>query len=161
MEFHPLSRVWIYQSDRVFTNVEVEELEQLLTDFTTNWQAHNQQLKAGYEIRYNRFLVLIVDESQAGASGCSIDKSVHLMKEIQEKYHVNLFDRFNIAYKEQEEVKALNREGFESLITEGKINQNTIVFNNLVQNYQEYQEKWECKFLNSWHQRVFSLPQGI
>ncbi|WP_304066808.1 ABC transporter ATPase [Pedobacter glucosidilyticus] len=161
MKFHPLSRVWIYQSDRVFTDAEVKELEQLLADFTAGWQAHQQQLKAGFEIKYNRFIVLIVDEREAGASGCSIDKSVHLMKEIQEKYQVNLFDRFNIAYKEQEEVKTVNRDAFEALIAVGKINQNTIVFNNLVQNYQEYQDKWEGKFINSWHQRVFSLPQSI
>jgi len=43
---------------------------------TISWTAHNNQLKAKGEIRYNRFLILIVDESQAGASGCSIDKSV-------------------------------------------------------------------------------------
>ena len=139
----------------------MQELKQTLADFTAGWQAHNQQLKAGFEIRYNRFLVLIVDESQAGASGCSIDKSVHLMKEIQKRYQVNLFDRFHIAYKEGDEVKASHREGFEALIAQGQINQNTIVFNNLVQNYQEYQENWECKFVNSWHNRVFSLPQDI
>lgn len=74
MEFSQHSRVWIYQSDRKLTDPEVGKIQQELDDFTIGWTAHNNQLKARAEIRYNRFLILIVDESQAGASGCSIDR---------------------------------------------------------------------------------------
>ena len=151
------SRVWIYQSNRPLNNVEVEVLAPILENFTKTWTAHNNQLKATFEIKYNRFIVLIVDENQAGASGCSIDKSVHLMKEIEQKFNINLFDRFNIAWKNKEEVLSSSRNEFEQLIKDNQINTNTIVFNNLVENYSQYRQNWETPFKDSWHAKLFKL----
>src|ERR1700759_2190076 len=99
MKFSENSRVWIYQSDKELTDSEVALLQSQLDNFTTGWTAHNNQLKAKAEIRYNRFIILVVDESQAGASGCSIDKSVRFMKDIEQEFGINLFDRFNLAYR--------------------------------------------------------------
>jgi hypothetical protein len=149
------SRVWIYQSDRAFTSSEEESIKGALDEFTGQWQAHGNQLTAASEIRYNRFIILIVDESQAGASGCSIDKSVNLMKEIEKHFNVNLFDRFIIAYKDGNQVLSTNREGFEDLIREGKVNEDTIVFNNLVPTVSDLNSKWEVPFKDSWHATVF------
>ncbi|SDP15968.1 hypothetical protein SAMN05428975_0519 [Mucilaginibacter sp. OK268] len=155
MEFSQHSRVWIYQSDKKLTDPEVKQIQQELDDFTIGWTAHNNQLKARAEIRYNRFLILIVDESQAGASGCSIDKSVHFMKHLEQHYHINLFDRFNLAYREGGEVLSLPRHAFEDLLKQGKINTETIVYNNMVQNVSELESKWEVPFKNSWHIQLF------
>jgi hypothetical protein len=155
MKFSPQSRVWIYQSDRKLTDHEVQQIQPELDRFTTNWTAHNNQLKAKGEIRYNRFFILIVDESQAGASGCSIDKSVHFMQQVQQHLGINLFDRFNLAYREGEEVLSLPRHGFEDKLKDGSINKQTIVYNNLVQNLTELETKWEVPFKDSWHIQLF------
>lgn len=155
------ARVWIYQSNRSFNQAEKNQLETMLAEFTKTWTAHNQQLKAAFEIRYERFIVLIVDESQAGASGCSIDKSVHLMKQIEQEFNVDLFNRFNIAYKDGEQVKSATREEFDQLIKEGLINHETIVYNNLVPSYGEYINNWEIPFKNSWHPRVFKIQETV
>src|ERR1700712_1888920 len=104
MIFSEKSRVWIYQSDKQLSDENVSALQQQLDSFTTGWTAHNSQLKAKAEIRYNRFIILIVDESQAGASGCSIDKSVNYMKQIEQQFNINLFDRFNLAYRSGSEI---------------------------------------------------------
>ncbi|WP_207424425.1 ABC transporter ATPase [Desertivirga brevis] len=160
MQISENSRVWIYHSDRPFTDTEKREIEALLGNFTSQWQAHGFQLAASAEIKYDRFIILMVDESQAGATGCSIDKSVNLMKQIEADYRVNLFDRFNIAYKQQEEVSSCNRDEFERLIQEGRITENTIVFNNLVQTKKELDSNWEVPFKQSWHARVFSLSSA-
>lgn len=155
MKFSPQSRVWIYQSDRKLTDQEVQQIQPELDRFTTNWTAHNNQLKAKGEIRYNRFFILIVDESQAGASGCSIDKSVHFMQQVQQHLGINLFDRFNLAYREGAEVLSLPRHGFEDKLKDGSINKQTIVYNNLVQNLTELETKWEVPFKDSWHIQLF------
>ncbi|MGN6639512.1 MAG: ABC transporter ATPase, partial [Mucilaginibacter sp.] len=97
MQFSEHSRVWIYQSNRELTDNETSRLLDLLNKFAAEWTAHNHQLKAKAEIRYNRFIVLIVDESQAGASGCSIDKSVNFLKGLEQEFGISLFDRFNFA----------------------------------------------------------------
>src|ERR1700754_5009309 len=146
MQFSEQSRVWIYQSDKELYDEQAKQLLSLLNDFAAEWTAHNHQLKAKAEIRYNRFLILIVDESQAGASGCSIDKSVNFMKKLEQQFGINLFDRFNLAYREGEKVLSLPRQGFEELLKEGKINKQTIVYNNLVQNLSELDKNWEVPF---------------
>ncbi len=151
------ARVWVYQSDRDFNSGELNSLNQILNDFTHTWTAHNQQLKASFEIRYNRFIILIVDEQQAGASGCSIDKSVHLMQDIEKQFDINLFDRFHIVWKENGDIKSGSRNEFELQIKNGNINQETIVFNNLVSNYNQLKTNWEIPFKNSWHTKVFKL----
>jgi hypothetical protein len=155
MQFSEHSRVWIYQSDRELYDEQVKELQEILNNFTAEWTAHNHQLKAKAEIRYNRFLILVVDESQAGASGCSIDKSVNFMKKIEQQFGIHLFDRFNLAYREGEKVLSTPRHHFEELLKSGKINTDTIVFNNLVQDLQQLETKWEVPFKNSWHAQLF------
>jgi len=155
MQFSGNSRVWVYQSDRKLTNSEVAQLQILIDAFASGWTAHNSQLKAKGEIRYNRFLILVVDENQAGASGCSIDKSVHFMKQIESQFHINLFDRFNLAYREGNEILSVPRHEFEDLLKQGKIDTDTIVFNNMVQNLNELQTKWEVPFKDSWHIQLF------
>src|ERR1700712_4874044 len=104
MQFSENSRVWIYQSNKQLTDTQVIQLQVQLDNFTTGWTAHNSQLKAKAEIRYNRFIILVVDESLAGASGCSIDKSVNYMKQIEQQFNINLFDRFNLAYRSGSEI---------------------------------------------------------
>jgi len=155
MQFSENSRVWVYQSNRELNDNEVAEAKVLLDNFTTGWTAHNNQLKAKAEIRYNRFIILIVDESQAGASGCSIDKSVHFMQALEAKFGINLFDRFNLAYREGEKVLSAPRNNFENLLKQGSINSQSIVFNNLVQNLAELNTKWEVPFKDSWHNQLF------
>jgi hypothetical protein len=155
MQFSENSRVWVYQADKKLADDVVAQIQQRLNSFTTQWTAHNNQLKAKSEVRYNRFLILIVDETQAGASGCSIDKSVRFMQDIGQEFGINLFDRFNLAYKEVDEVLSLPRHGFEHLLKQGTINTNTIVYNNLVQNLTELETKWEVPFKDSWHIQLF------
>lgn len=159
MIFSPQSKVWIYQSNRAFTSSEMQYLNYKLGSFTQNWAAHNQQLTAGHEIRYGYFIVLIVDETAAGASGCSIDKSVHLMKEIEKELEIDLFDRFQIAWKKENEVIISSKAAFEEAILAGLVNNNTIVFNNLVKDYSEYETAWETPLANSWHSRVFQISE--
>ncbi|HYK75380.1 MAG TPA: ABC transporter ATPase [Daejeonella sp.] len=151
------SRVWIYQSNRVLTPVEEQQIQQKLDDFTAQWQAHGHQLLAKGEIRHQRFVILSVDEQQAGATGCSIDKSVKLMKELEEQFNIDLFDRFQIAYRDGEHIRSCNRQEFEDLLRSGQIHPDTtIVFNNMVATRKELHSNWEVPMKNSWHSRVFA-----
>ncbi len=155
MEFSPASKIWIYQSDRELGEQETRKLQLLLNKFADSWTAHNQQLKAAAQVIHNRFIVLLVDESLAGASGCSIDKSVRFMQDVEQEFGIELFDRFNTAYVEDGAIKSAKREELEVLLKSGKINGETVVFNNLVTNLQEFETKWRVPLKNSWHVRVF------
>lgn len=156
MSFSPQSKVWIYQSNRAFTDAEVPAIQQKLDDFTSQWKAHGHQLKAQAQILHQFFIVFIVDEAAAGVTGCSIDASVRVIKDIEQAHNVDLFDRFNIAYRIDDKVIVTNKEDFETLVNIKTVGPKTIVFNNLVQNLQEFENKWEIPFEQSWHSKVFA-----
>ncbi len=157
-ELSPQSRVWIYQSNRPFSDSETTNIQQELSTFSQQWAAHGRGLKAYGKLYFQQFIVLMVDESQQGASGCSIDSSVHFLKNLQQKYGVNLFDRMNMAYRtSSNQVATANRTGFQQLVNEGTINDDTIVFNNLVRNKEEFETKWEVPMQESWHKRMFKV----
>ena len=156
MSFSPQSKVWIYQSDREFTSQEVSAIQQQLNDFTAQWKAHGNQLQAKADVLYNYFIVFTVDEATAGTTGCSIDASVRIVKGIEREFSVDLFNRFNMAYKVDGKVVVVNKEDFETLISIKKITPDSIVFNNLVQTLADFETKWETPFKDSWHNKVFS-----
>jgi hypothetical protein len=155
MHFSENSRVWIYQANKKLSDHQVSQIQQDLDQFTINWTAHNHLLKAKGFVKFNLFIILIVDESNAGASGCSIDKSVNFIKQMENTYQINLLDRFNFAYRDGEEVLTAPKDQFEELLKVGKVNSNTPVFNNLVQTLKELETNWEIPFSESWHARFF------
>lgn len=140
-------------ADRPFTATETENLDKVLANFARIWTAHDKQLKAFAHVRYNRFIVLAVDETQAGASGCSIDKSVHLLKEIEKQLGVSLFNRLLIAYRKGEEIKTTALDELENPINEGEISAETIVFNNAITTLQQLDNEWETPMANCWMAR--------
>lgn len=148
------SKVWIYQSDRAFTAAEVVEIQNHINVFCKGWVSHNNQLKAAGKLVNNRFIVLMVDESQAGASGCSIDKSVHFIKSIGAKYQVDMFDRMNFAYQLNGEIKTAHREEFVDLYHNNFINDDTLVYDNLVTNKETFEKEWLKPLKDSWHSRL-------
>lgn len=94
------SRVWIYQCNRSFSDVEITEISSDLDAFLTSWTAHGNDLNAGYEIKYKRFIIIALDQSTQGATGCSIDASVRFIQELERKYNVMLLDKMNVSYKQ-------------------------------------------------------------
>ncbi|WP_289062448.1 ABC transporter ATPase [uncultured Zobellia sp.] len=156
VEFNTLpsaSRIWIYQGSRSFTDTELEEIQKELDAFITEWTAHGSQLKAGYEIKYRRFIVLALDQSATAASGCSIDASVHFIQHLEKKYNVELLDKMNVSYKQGEHIAYKPLVDFKKMAKQKAVSKNTIVFNNLVTNKEEYQEHWEVPASESWHSR--------
>src|SRR6266566_5107558 len=92
------SQVWIYQADRSFSLEEEKTISESLNDFCLGWTAHGNPLQTSFKIEYNQFVILSVDESSAGASGCSIDGSVRTLKELGNQLHVDFFDRTKVAF---------------------------------------------------------------
>lgn len=151
-ELPTTSRVWIYQSNRAFSDAQTQEIEKKLHQFVAQWQSHGATVKAWAGIRYNRFVIFVVDETHEAPSGCSIDSSVAIIKEIEQAMEVNMFDRLNFAYKvDDSTVESADREDFSVLYQSNKINDSTIVFNNLVTTKADLESKWEVALGTSWH----------
>jgi hypothetical protein len=147
------SRIWIYQCNRSFSETELEEVKEGLNAFLTQWTAHGSDLKAGFEIKYNRFIIIGLDQAEASASGCSIDSSVHYIQSLEKKYNVDLLDKMNVSYKQGEYIAYKDLKDFKKMAKERAVSKNTVVFNNLVATKQDYIENWEVPASESWHGR--------
>ncbi len=147
------TRVWIYQSNKHIPEETASALKQAVNQFAQNWVSHNRQLRAHGDVLHNRFILLAVDESQADASGCSIDKSVHFIKQVEGQLGVDLFDRMTFAWLEGNEVKTASSQAFAELYQSGQISNETLVFDNLVKTKGELEENWLKPLNKSWHRR--------
>ncbi len=150
-----MQRIWIYQANRQLTDAEEAHILGQLQGFTSQWRAHGKQLAATAEVRHHRFIILMVDDAVAPPTGCSIDKSVHLLKEVEQATGLDLFDRMQIAYRERETIQVVSRDEFAKRMEAGTVTADTIVFNNLIASYPELADRWEVPVKESWHARVF------
>ena len=149
------SRLWVYQSSRNFSPSELRELPSMISSFIVSWTAHGAELQAAFEIKYNRFIVIAVDEEVTNASGCSIDKLVRFMKELGQMLQVDFFDRMHVAYRDgKQEIQSCSYSDFEKRIIQKVINESTPVFNNMVISKKEFDVNWEVPLIQSWHQRA-------
>ncbi|HZW77913.1 MAG TPA: ABC transporter ATPase [Flavobacteriaceae bacterium] len=150
------SRVWIYQANRKLSDQEVEDIQKETEDFLTQWTAHGAALEAAVEMKYNRFIVIGINQNNVSASGCSIDASVRFIQSLEEKYKVDLLDKMNVTFYTGEFITHKPLTEFRTMAKNKAINANTVVFNNLVNTKEEYLENWEVPAHQSWHSRFLS-----
>ena len=150
----PSTRVWIYQASEPFAESDIPGIRQRLKEFAREWVSHNQALRSYGDVWHDRFVVLMVDESQAGASGCSIDKSVHFLQDLTEVTGIDLFDRMVFSYRDDRTIRSVPRDEFVELYAQGQIDDDTLVFDNLVQTKGQFESEWEKPLKESWHARM-------
>lgn len=159
VEFEKLpeeSRVWVYQSNRKLSEEEVSGIQKETAEFLTKWTAHGANLEAGFEIKYNRFIILGLNQDRVSASGCSIDASVHFIQSLEKKYDVDLLDKMNVTYYNGEHIAHKTLTDFRKMAKNKSVSKNTIVFNNLINTKSEYLENWKVPAKDSWHSRFVS-----
>ncbi len=144
------SKIWIYQAERALSETEISLITPLFRSFCENWTAHNNQLKASFEIIQNQFIVLAVDESLNTASGCSIDKSVAFLKSISEQLGISLFERMKMAYLKNETLSTIHYNDIQKAFEDGLINEETPFYNNNVQSLGEYRNSFLSPLKNHW-----------
>lgn len=149
-DFAPESRVWIYQSSRTFLLSEAFELEKMLADFIDNWKAHGVPVKGYANLFFGRFIILMADEAQTVVSGCSIDSSVKLIREIEKQFQVDLFDRQSLAFLIKDKVQIIPFSQFNYALQNNFIQTDTPYFDNTVLTKKELEEKWINPLKYSW-----------
>lgn len=148
------TKVWIYQADRFLQADEIAQVNTFMTQFVADWKAHGVQLNASYELKNDLFLIIKVVEDQQNATGCSIDASVHAVKELQSTLGVNFFNRQRVAYLNGEKVEQCSMADFKKRAKEGVVNAETSVFNNTITSISELENAWITPAEKSWHKML-------
>lgn len=157
-DFPGTSRVWIYQSSRLFLIGEALEMEELLKSFVLNWKSHGTPVRGYANLFFGRFIILLADESSMGVSGCSTDSSVHLIRSIENKYNVELLNRELLAFVVNDKIELIPLSQFNYALDNNFIDESTMYFDNTVLYKKQLKEKWIIPVKSSWLAK--KLSQG-
>jgi hypothetical protein len=148
--FHTDSRVWVYQCSRLFTLDEALEIEELLKEFTLQWKSHGTPVKGAAYLFFGQFIILMADETATSVGGCSTDSSVRMIKDIEQRFGVNMFDRTMLAFVIKDKIQLLPMAQLQYAMDNGFVSTGTLYFNNLVQTKGELEGKWMIPVKDSW-----------
>lgn len=157
-DFHADSRVWVYQSSRMFALSEALQMEEILNHFTATWKSHGVDVKGFATLLFGQFIIIMADETATGVSGCSTDSSVRMIKQIEESFKVEMFNRQALAFVVKDKIQLLPMTQLDYAVENNFITADTLYFNNLVSTKQEFEDKWMIPVKESWlARRIKSL----
>lgn len=159
--FDDRSRVWIYQSSHSFSKVESLDLENSLNEFVSQWKTHGATVKGFAILLFDQFIVLMADETAEGVSGCSTDSSVRLIKAIEEKYKVQMFDRHSMAFVVKDKIQLLPINQLAYAVENNFINADTFYFNNTVLTKKDLLSNWIIPIKESWLAKRIQFSEEI
>ncbi len=162
VDFNTLSedaKVWIYPCSRKFYPQEIDGLNEQLKTFTENWKSEDENFKASFDVKYNRFIIFSTEEN-ADLSNADIDTQVGFILQLQQQYDVELLDRMNVCFKQGEFTQYKELKDFKMLIKNRAVTEKTIVFDNLIQTKQELENHWEVPILESWYNRFLKKKKS-
>lgn len=156
-DFSDDSRVWVYQSSRIFSISEALEIEKKLENFAQNWKSHQIPVKGFGTMFFGQFIILMADETATGVSGCSTDSSVRLVKEIENTYQVNMFNRTSLAFIIKEKIQLLPLSQVNYAIENGFIDADTLFIDNNVLDKMSLLTRWIIPVKDSWLAKKLSF----
>ena len=153
-------RVWIHAANRNLTSEELSTIKSKFAQFCATWDAHGNSLLAEFEIAHNQILILAVDEDHESASGCSIDKATEVFKGIDEAYNLDLFNRMNLTFLNNEKIRMVQMSDINQAYHTNIIQDNTLFLDNTVSSIADFRTRWEVPFNQSWaFRKVKKLAQ--
>jgi hypothetical protein len=158
-DFSDESRVWIYQSNRLFSISEALAIEEMLEGFVKSWHTHGTPVKGYGNLFFGQFIVLIADETAAGVSGCSTDSSVRLIKQVEQQFGVSLFDMQLLAFLIGDKLQVLPLPQIKYAGKQQFLNGDTLYFNNTVQTKRELENNWIIPVKDSWLGKKISFEK--
>jgi hypothetical protein len=148
------SRVWVYQSSRTLTHDEKTLISKSCHEFIQTWQAHGRDLQGSFKIEQDIFLIIGVNERAAGVTGCSIDQSVALVKELQTALRVDFFDRQNITLKD-DSIHMVSLNNLKKRIKLKEITEDQLFYDTTINSKAQLISEWPKPLKHSWMARFF------
>jgi hypothetical protein len=156
------ARTWVFGSDKTLDQSATDVLLREVDRFLSQWNAHGAPLTVGRDWKYGRFLTVAVDQSTAGASGCSIDGLFRALKTLEARLGASMVTSGLVFYRDETgEIQSVDREQFSALGAEGKIQPNTQVFDPTVTTLGEWRARFELKAAQSWHSGLLPDKQPV
>jgi hypothetical protein len=146
------ARVWVFGAASELDPPAAERLLGAVDDFLAQWNAHGSPLVCGRDWRDDRFLAVGVDQSTAGASGCSIDGLFRTLARLEPELGTSLLGGGRVYYRDADgRVAAATRPAFESMAREGRVGPDTPVFDTTLTTAAAWRAEFERPARDAWH----------
>ncbi len=146
------ARLWVFPASRQLDESERTSLLATVDEFLEQWAAHGVPLAVGRDWRFDRFLLVAVDEQATGASGCSVDALVRCLRGVESDIDVRLTDYEPIVFRTGTSIRTASRTEFSSMAATGDVDLSTVVFDNSITSVGDLQQgRWELAAGESWH----------
>jgi hypothetical protein len=147
-------KLWIFPSSRKFYPQEIEGLKEQIEDFLTNWTNEGQSLASSYQLKYDRFIIITVDNSEISLTLKAHDSLTTFILELEKLYDIVLLDKINVCYKQGEFVQYKDLKEFKKMMKSKGVSKKTIVFDNMITTKAELESDWEINIMDSWLGRL-------
>jgi hypothetical protein len=158
-DFHPDSKVFIYQSNRLLMMSEALQLEELLETFVNEWESHGAAVKGYANLLFGQFVVFMADDTDAKICGRSIDSVARFAQEIEKQFSISLLDRHSLAFVVKDKIQLLPMSQFKYSIENNFITPDTLYFNNLVTDKKSFLSNWIIPIKQSWLASRITISQ--
>jgi hypothetical protein len=149
-------RIWIYTLSKELSNEQLVDFKNRCQNFVSGWTTHDVSLDASFELYQNRLLIFKVNEDKYNASGCSIDKQVRFVKELELVFSVELLNRLLVAYENNNQVEVVKSSQIKELLADNIISGNTLVFDNTITEYKQLETNWKQPLHHTWLQKYLT-----
>jgi hypothetical protein len=143
-------KIWVFPSSRKFYPQEIASLKERIEDFLTDWDNENMALNNAYLLKYNRFIIIGVDDTSQSLSLQTHELLITFIQELEKVFDVTLMDKMNVCYKQGEFVQYKDLNDFKKMIKDKGVSKKTIVFNNMIALKEELDYDWEINIMDSW-----------
>jgi hypothetical protein len=153
------ARVWVFASDRPITGEPARRLLEEVDRYLAQWQAHGHPLTCGRAWRDDRFLTIGVDQTDAYASGCSIDGLFRALQALRPVLGATLVGGGRVNYRDAAgAIQSATRDEFAKLGAAGTVTASTRVFDPTVATVAEWRERFETDAGRSWPGALLGQP---
>ncbi len=150
------ARVWCFAAEPEPGPRETERLLDAMHAFVESWTAHREDLVAAVDWWHQRFLLVGLDETRVGASGCSIDALMGRLTSLERELGIRLSDSAPVWYRDADDrIQSVTRDEFRLLSSDGTVGPETRVFDLTVTEVGTARlNRLERRAAESWHARL-------
>ena len=129
---HPLSKIWLYISPVSIDSVTKKNISSLFKDFVDDWKSHGQPVNGQLKFIKDNLLVVGADYFPDGMCGRAVDAQVRFINQINEGFNLDLLNRTNLAFVQQDSIVVHNYNNLDPLIKKGSVNKSTVYCNTFI-----------------------------
>lgn len=155
--FPDSASLWVYPFAQRLDAAATQTVRGALDPFLEQWNSHGAEVRGAYALQDDRF-VLLAARPETTVSGCSIDSSVRIFKDLKTYAKLDGLAKSLVYYRGAAGVEAVSRSAFQALIDAGSVGPDTRVFDPGIQSLGELRAgRFELPLREAWHARAFRL----